>query len=247
MDTKTILIVDDEQDVLTVLTKRLNAEGYSVITAKTAKSLSAALAVTEPVLPDLIILDIGLPDINGKEIADWLKQNSRTRNIPILFLTALYSKDEEIRQGHVLDGNMLFSKPYNRKELQAAVKKLLTDKKKILIVDDEKDVLFMLEKSLTAEKYSFIKADKGGDALVLAKSEHPDLIILNLEMPDMYGGDITRMLKDDPETKDIPVMFLNGMFPKQEEEKVGHIVAGHVLFTKPYDSEELVGMIEKLI
>ncbi len=142
---------------------------------------------------------------------------------------------------------MLFTKPYNRQELQAAVKKLLTDKKKILIVDDERDVLSMLEKRLTAEKYSVIKADKGEDALVLAKSEHPDLIILDLEMPDMYGGDITRLLKEHPETKNIPVMFLTGMFPKKEEEKGDHIVAGHVLFTKPYDAKELVTTIRKLL
>ncbi len=247
MDKKTILVVDDEQDILTVLTKGFNAEGYSVITATTAKSLSAALTVTEPELPDLIILDIGLPDINGREVADWLKQNSSTRNIPILFLTALYSKEDEIRKDHVLDDNMLFTKPYNRQELQTAVKRLMADKKKILIVDDERDVLSMLEKRLTAEKYSVTKADKGKDALVLAKSEHPDLIILDLEMPDMYGGDITRMLKEDPETKDIPVMFLTGMFPKEEEEKGGNVVAGHVLFTKPYDAKELVTTIRKLL
>ncbi len=55
------------------------------------------------------------------------------------------------------------------------------------------------------------------------------------------------MLKEDPETKNIPVMFLTGMFPKEEEGKGGRIVAGHVLFTKPYDAKELVNTIRELL
>jgi len=120
-------------------------------------------------------------------------------------------------------------------------------KKKILIVDDERDALFILEKELAARGYSVIAADNGNDAIVLAKSKHPDLIILDLEMPDIYGGDVTRMLREDPETKDIPVIFLTGTFPKEEEGKGGRMVAGHVLFAKPYYIEELVTAIKKLL
>ena len=120
-------------------------------------------------------------------------------------------------------------------------------KKKILIVDDERDALFILEKELAARGYSVIAADNGNDAMVLARSKHPDLIILDLEMPDTYGGDVTRMLMEDPETKDIPVIFLTGMFPKEEGGKGGRMVAGHVLFAKPYYIGELVTAIKKLL
>jgi two-component system sensor histidine kinase/response regulator len=92
-------------------------------------------------------------------------------------------------------------------------------------------------------------ANNGHGALALAKSEHPDIIILDLEMPDMYGGDIARILKEDPDTKDIPVMFLTGMFLKEEEEdkEGGRLIGGYLLFTKPYDIEELVATIKKLM
>jgi len=247
VDEKKILVVDDEQDALSVLEKALTIEGYSVITATSAKSLSAALLLEGPKLPDLIILDLALPDIHGREIAAKLKENLKTRDIPVLFLSALYSKRQEAEMDHILNGNVMFSKPYDMEELVTAIKRLLTDKKKILIVDDEMDVLSVLEKGLASEEYSVIKADKGKDALVLAKSERPDLIILDLEMSDMYGGDIARMLKEDPETKHIPVMFLTGMFPKEEEKKGGRVVAGHVLFAKPYDIKELVTAIKRLL
>jgi len=120
-------------------------------------------------------------------------------------------------------------------------------KKRILIADDENDALFILKKELTARAFSVIAVDNGNDAMVLARTKHPDLIILDLEMPDMYGGDVTRMLSEDPETKDIPVMFLTGMFPKEGEGEKGRMVAGHVLFAKPYRIEELVAAIEELL
>ncbi len=121
------------------------------------------------------------------------------------------------------------------------------DKKQILIVDDELDGLSVLEKGLAAVGYSVITASCGKDVIGLAKSKCPDLIILDLEMPDIYGGDIVRMLNKDTETKKIPVMFLTGMFPKEEERKGGRVVAGHVLFEKPYDILEIVTAIEELL
>jgi len=121
------------------------------------------------------------------------------------------------------------------------------DRKQILIVDDELDVLSVLEKGLSAEGYSVITTSLGKDVMDLAKSKHPDIIILDLEMPDMYGGDIARMLNEDSETRRIPVMFLTGMFPKEEERKGGRVIAGHVLFEKPYDISEILAATEALL
>ena len=120
------------------------------------------------------------------------------------------------------------------------------DKKKILIVDDERDVLFILEGELAARGYSIIIADNGNDAVSLAKSENPDLIILDLWMPGMDGPEVDAKLKEDPATKDIPVIFLTCLFQKREGEKQGHIVDGKVLITKPYSIEGLSVQIERL-
>ncbi len=100
---------------------------------------------------------------------------------------------------------------------------------------------------MAARGYAVIAADNGKDAMALAKSKRPDLIILDLEMSDIYGGDVTRMLMEDPETKDIPVIFLTGTFPKEEEGKRGRMVGGYVLFAKPYYIEELVTAIKKVL
>jgi len=119
--------------------------------------------------------------------------------------------------------------------------------KKILIVDDEKDMLAVLEKALTAEGYSIITADNGKDAIVLANSTHPDLIMLDIVMPGMDGAEVAARLKEDRETKDIPVIFLTCLLSKKEQrEKEGHVIKGHVFIAKPYSVEELSAQIERL-
>ncbi len=120
------------------------------------------------------------------------------------------------------------------------------DTKKILIVDDEKDALSILEKELAGRGYSVISADNGSDAINLAKSQYPDLIILDIWMPGMDGPEVAEKLQEDPETKDIPVIFLTCLFQKREGEEQGRVVAGKVLIAKPYSIEGLSAQIERL-
>lgn len=121
------------------------------------------------------------------------------------------------------------------------------DKKKILIIDDERDALFILSKELAGRGYSVIAADNGRDAINLANSEHPDLITLDLLMPDIDGMEVAARLKEDPKTKDIPVIFLTCLFSKREEEEQGCVVGGRVFIAKPYSIEGLSAQIERLV
>jgi len=119
------------------------------------------------------------------------------------------------------------------------------DKKKILIVNDEKDTLFILERGLAARGYSVITADNGYDAIILAKSKRPDLIVLDILMPDMDGAAVAAKLKENPATKNIPVIFLTCLLSKKDAgDEKGHVIAGHVFIAKPYDIEELLTQIE---
>ena len=119
--------------------------------------------------------------------------------------------------------------------------------KKILIVDDEMDLRLMLEKRFTGEGYSVITAYNGNNALPLAKSEQPDVIVLDRVLGDMLGEEVAVKLRDDPETKDIPIIFLSALFSKEDEIKNCHIFNRRPMFAKPYDVEELVSTIRKLL
>jgi DNA-binding response OmpR family regulator len=120
-------------------------------------------------------------------------------------------------------------------------------KKKILVVDDEKDVLFMLEKRLTAEGYSVITTTNGTNAVALAKSQHPDIIILDVLMPGMDGGEVAAKLNEHPLTRSIPVIFLTALLTKTEEYQRNHTISSNITFAKPFDTEELLAQIKGLL
>lgn len=241
MDNKKILIVDDEKDVLFMLEQELAAKGYSVIATDNGKD---ALSLAKSERPDLIILDILMPHLSGGEVARILKESPETENIPVIYISGRFEEHEVGRLG---DGKMVLRKPYEMDQLGIVIKRLLSDEKKILIVDDEKDALFMLEKELAARGYSIVAADNSNDALVLAKSEHPDLIILDICMPGMDGPEVAAKLREDPITKDIPIIFLTCLFRRREGEEQGCVVGDDVLMAKPYSIAGLSTQITKLI
>jgi DNA-binding response OmpR family regulator len=117
--------------------------------------------------------------------------------------------------------------------------------KKILIVDDEPDVLLVLGKRLTSSGYDVVKAASGPEGLSKAKAERPDLIILDMMMPGMSGEEVAQELKTDRETRSIPILFLTALFTKRDETTKGHAVGGQTLFAKPYDPEELLAEVKR--
>lgn len=117
----------------------------------------------------------------------------------------------------------------------------------ILVVDDEQDVLTIMQDFLEMRGYSVITADNGPDACTLAKSKKPDLIILDITMPNMDGGQVAQQLEDSPQTKDIPIIFLTGLLSKQDEKHTGHKVGGKIMFAKPCNFNELANQIANLL
>jgi DNA-binding response OmpR family regulator len=119
--------------------------------------------------------------------------------------------------------------------------------KKILIVDDEEDALQMLEKRLTSEGYSVITATNGADAIGLALLQQPDIIILDVLMPEMEGEEVAAKLKEYPRTKNIPLIYLTAMFTKEEEDRFRSKPTGNVIFVKPLDTDRLLERIKKIL
>ena len=121
------------------------------------------------------------------------------------------------------------------------------DKKKILIVDDEMDTRLVLEKGLIAEGYSVITAYNGNNALSIARSKYPDLIILDRVLGDMLGEEVAAKLREGPKTRNIPIIFLSALFSKKDEVEKGYIFSNEKMFAKPYDMEKLLTTIEQLL
>lgn len=113
-----ILIVDDNMENLKVLGGLLNDEGYLIAVSTNGKD---ALDFTEKSKPDLILLDIMMPGMNGYETCEKLKENAGTKDIPVIFLSALGETDDIVK-GFEAGGVDYVMKPYNSRELLARVK-----------------------------------------------------------------------------------------------------------------------------
>ena len=119
------------------------------------------------------------------------------------------------------------------------------DKKKILVIDDEtaitKFLKLMLERS---GRYEVQCEGEGGRAVPAAKVFKPDLILLDVNLPDAQGGEVSSLLQEEPSLRNIPIVFLTGMV-SQDEVQAGMTIGGRPAMAKPIDVERLVECIEK--
>ena len=120
------------------------------------------------------------------------------------------------------------------------------EEKKILIVDDDEVFLKMLEKTLITSGYSVSPATNGEDALEIAKNWCPDLIILDIMMPGMDGGEAALALEKDPITENIPIIFMTSLLKKEDENKLSYSKMRSYM-SKPYNKEELLAEIARKI
>ena len=124
-----------------------------------------------------------------------------------------------------------------------------TTKPKLLIVDDEPDAVLILAKTLSARGYEVTTAGRGQQAIMLAKAENPDLILLDILMPDMDGTQVAAALQEDPTTQNTPVIFLTCLIIKKTQEISSryHDAGRYAFIAKPYDLDKLLAEIDRLI
>lgn len=154
MTKQTILCVDDEQNILDLLTFNLEAAGYTAITATTGKD-ALALATSSPTL---ILLDLMLPDIQGTDVCQQLKRNPATAGIPIIMLTAKGSETDKVL-GLELGADDYIAKPFSVREVMARVKALLRRVAYTSPQDDE--IIRNGELTIDSENYeAFLNGEK---------------------------------------------------------------------------------------
>jgi CheY-like chemotaxis protein len=121
-----------------------------------------------------------------------------------------------------------------------------TMKTKILVVDDERAIVEIVEEALAAHGYEVYTAFTGVEGLRKCKSLRPDVVILDIMMPDIDGSSVAAEMKDDPNTADIPVIFLTGAV-KPSEVPDSHLVGGQVFLAKPFKTEDLLKILRMVL
>ncbi len=120
----------------------------------------------------------------------------------------------------------------------------------ILVVDDEKEVLDGLEKKLSNETYVVLKALTAKEALEKSRRHKPDLVLMDIVLPDMEGSEAVRILAQDPLTSHIPVIFMSGIVSKEDEHTQIELNVGGRLYravSKPFEFEELLKEIQETL
>ena len=205
---KRVLIVEDKPHARTLLHTYLTESGYVV---EIATNGVEALEKAKLWKPDVITLDILIPVKDGWQVLRELKEHPLCREIPVIIISMV----DERNVGFGLGAVEYFVKPVQKDELLAAVKRVegrnAQNSAKILVIDDDKSVTDLVQIILEAEGCTVIKAHNGKDGLALAAQEKPDLIILDLVMPEMSGFNVAYQLKHSSATFTIPVMIMTSM------------------------------------
>jgi signal transduction histidine kinase/CheY-like chemotaxis protein len=202
-----VLVVEDNREAADLLVRHLARGGYR---AQVARGGADALDKARSLRPVAITLDILLPDQDGWELLNTLKRDQETRDIPILVVTVV--DDSEL--GRALGAHDYFVKPVDGKALlsrldqYAFTSRVREHPVKVLVVDDEPSSVDRLVSLLEPAGFTVLRAYGGASGLEVARTELPDLILLDLLMPGINGFDVVSALKSDPSTRDIPVLIV---------------------------------------
>jgi PAS domain S-box-containing protein len=200
------LVVEDDEPSAELLRLLLVAEGFDVLMASSAEE-ALVLAPLQPLA--LITLDVQLPGMNGWAFLASIRENHVLAAVPVVVIA-----------GHV-DGGLALTrgataslqKPVRRAQLTASLAGLglheePTRTRTVLVVDDDPKAVELVAAFLPAPDYAVIRCYGGAEAVVLARRLLPDLVLLDLMMPDVTGFDVVEALQHDPMTAAIPVLVV---------------------------------------
>ncbi|WP_269850497.1 response regulator [Methanosarcina horonobensis] len=203
-DEPLILVVEDDDASRELLEVTLTQEGYRVASVPSGKE---ALELANEMKPLAITLDIMMPGMNGWDVLKYLKLEKQTHDIPVIIISMLDEKDLGIVWGAVEH----FIKPIQKDKLLSTLEKIKEKEAKssfsVLMVDDEKSAVELVTSMLNEKEFNVLKAYGGQEAIDIAFKELPNLIILDLMMPDISGYDVIKALKSRPDTIDIPIII----------------------------------------
>jgi diguanylate cyclase (GGDEF)-like protein len=249
-----LLIVDDVRENLHALMNVLR-DDYLLLAA-TSGEKALALARRHP-QPDLILLDIKMPGMDGYSVLTALKLDAATADIPVIFVTALAEAADEAR-GLKMGAADYITKPVNPELLRMRVRNQLELRRyrrqpvlydiaahadpahppSLLVVDDVPENLHALIEALKGE-FRIQVACNGAKALEAVQDQAPpDLILLDILMPDMDGYEVCRRVKTTPAGNRIPVIFVTMVGAVQDKVR-GFAVGASDYITKPFDIDEV--------
>ncbi len=207
-----VLVVDDDPAVREMLTRFLASEGFRPVTAGGGKE---GLDLAERLRPAAIVLDVLMPQMDGWAVLGALKADPRLATIPVILLTMA----DDRNLGYLLGAAEFLSKPVDWDRLAAVLRKYRPDRPSpaVLVVEDDEATRQGLRRSLEREGWSVAEAVNGRDALARVAEAVPELVLLDLMMPEMDGFEFLDELRREPRWQRVPVVVLTAKELTAEE------------------------------
>ncbi len=220
------LIIEDSPQAGELLRLYIESAGYRV---EIARNGTDALDMAKRLHPHVITLDLILPGKDGWQVMKELKRHPLCKHIPIIIVSII----DEKNLGFSLGAVEYFVKPVNREDLVRALDRVhmlpSRDEKKpsVLVIDDDRAATDLVQVILENEGYRVSAAHDGADGVAMAVREHPDVVLLDLLMPEMSGFAVAQQLRQIPATRAIPIIVLTSMEVDDEvQQQLGNTVAG---------------------
>lgn len=199
---RTILVVDDEPEIINEISNSLKNSGYKVITASSGKE---AIRLAKKYQPFAITLDVVMPEMDGWEVLQALKNDFSTKDIPVVIVSVSDDRDT----GFALGAIGYLNKPVNKTALISEIYKSHHRVKTVMIVDDNDFELKQMKQMIEGEGLDAISSSNGKDSLKILESKIPDVIVLDLLMPEMDGFEVLNKIRSNDKTKAIPVIIVS--------------------------------------
>jgi signal transduction histidine kinase/CheY-like chemotaxis protein len=206
MQTKTVLVIDDNHHDRKFLHRYLSGEGYNVVMAVNGKQ---GLQMAKEIVPDMITLDVMMPEMDGWETLVALKNDPFLVNIPVVMSSII--EDRHLAQ--TLGAVDYLPKPVGKDRLLKVVDKYIVKSAKgtILVVEDDPDSLELTCKTLVQAGWSVNAAENGMEAIEIIEKNTPMLILLDLMMPEMDGFEVIKKMRYHPEWQLIPIIVITSV------------------------------------
>lgn len=207
----TILVIDDDRTVQDTLRHHLTQEGFEVKTATTGE---VGLQLAQALHPDVITLDVLLPNMNGWEVLSALKADPDLADIPVIVMSMI----DDRNQGFTLGAADYLTKPVDQKRLARLLERYRAESVTapalsgcVLVAEDDATTREMFRRMLEKEGWEVATADNGKTALERVAIREPDLILLDLMMPEMDGFQFLTELRQHPQWRSLPIVVITAM------------------------------------
>ncbi|OGS22202.1 MAG: hypothetical protein A2252_12360 [Elusimicrobia bacterium RIFOXYA2_FULL_39_19] len=236
---KKILVIEDETAMSSLLKGHIEKCGYDVELSQHGKE---AVVKARRLKPDLITIDVLMPDIDGIAVLKSLRSNEETRSIPVIFVTIVPAEVDKIKSGMgIID---IIQKPFEFNRVKACLDRIenaLDEKKNrkiILLIDDEQEALGLVRHCLEKRFDVFCKTN-GSEGVELAKDIIPDILIVDILMPEMNGVEVIKEIRECSLTKNIPIIVLTASDTDEFRSECCNLGVKRFL-SKPFSAEDLI-------